>query len=100
MSLSGEKPFWMFGSCREAPRISGRPSRLYGSDRETLPNVREALPEVRKSRKTPWMSGSSLETLPDVREWSGYPSECPGVVWRHCRMSSSGQEAIPDVQQW
>ena len=64
MSLSGRKPFWMFGSCREALRISGRPSWLSGSDWETLPNVREALPDVQKNWKMP----------SDVRECSrGYP---------------------------
>ena len=89
MSLSGRRPFWMFGSCREAPRISRSPSRLFRSDRETLPNVREALPEVRKSLKAPWMSGSGLEALPDVIEWSGCPPECSGVVRRPSRMSSS-----------
>ena len=100
MSLSGERPFWMFGSCREAPRISRRPSRLFRSDRETLPNVWEALPEIRKSRKTPWMSGSGLEALPDVREWSGCPPECPGVVRRPSRMSVCGCETLPDVREW
>ena len=53
------------------------------------------------------MSGNGLEALPDVREWSGDPSECPGVVERHFRMSAMpswisgcGREAIPVVQEW
>ena len=37
----------MSGSSWEAPRMSGRPSRLFGSDRETLPEIREPLPDVR-----------------------------------------------------
>ena len=53
--------------------------------------VREALPDVWKSWKTPWMSGSGLEALPNVREWSGCPLEYLGGVGRSSRMSSSGQ---------
>ena len=37
----------MTGRCRKAPRMSERPSRLSGSDRETLPEVQEPLPDVR-----------------------------------------------------
>ena len=35
MSLSGGRPFWMSGSCRESPRKSGRPSRMSRSGRKT-----------------------------------------------------------------
>ena len=60
------RPSSMSGSGWEALQISGRHSRLSGSDRETLLNVREALPDVQKNRKTP----------SDVRECSGGPSGC------------------------
>ena len=40
MFLSGGKPFWMSGSCREAPRMSG-------NGRETLLDVWEPMPDVR-----------------------------------------------------
>ena len=73
MSLSGRKPFWMFGSCREALRISGRPSRL---------------------------SGSGREALPDVQKWSGGPPGCPGVVGWPSQMFESGRMTIPNVREW
>ena len=55
MSLSFGRPFWMSGSCQEAHWKSGRPSRLFGSH---------------------W------ETLPDVQEWLGGPPGCLGLVGR------------------
>ena len=102
-----------------------RSSRMPSRGREALTDiwewyVREALPDVRKSRKTPWMSESGLETLPYVREWSGDPPVCPGEVGRPswisgtggeacrmsgsgveaCRMSRSGRMAIPNYREW
>ena len=63
----------MSGSCQETfpdlPEwwevfwMSGRPSRLFSSDRLALP---------------------------DVWEWSGGPPGCPGLVVRPCRVSESG----------
>ena len=53
------RPSWM--SLR-----GGRPFRMSGSCRVTLPDVREALPVV--------------------REWSGDPSECSGVVGKPSQM--------------
>ena len=46
------------------------------------------------------MSGSGREALPDVREWSGGPPECPAVVGRPFRMSGSGREALPKVREF
>ena len=54
------------------------------------------------------MFGSGRESLPDVRERSRVPSGCPGVVWRYSqmlvvrmpsRMSGSGRESLPDVPE-
>ena len=44
------------------------------------------------------MFGSSRETLPDVPEWSGGPSGCPVLVGLPFRMSGSGQQSLPDVR--
>ena len=73
--------------------VVGRPSRLFGSGRET-----------------PRMSVCGWETLLDVLEWSGAPPRYPGVVGRPFRMSESGreaprmsvcgQEALPDIQEY
>ena len=60
------------------------------------------------------MSGSPLENLPniwealpDIRKWSGGPTKCPGVVGspsqmseKPSRMSRSDREALSDVQEW
>ena len=43
------------------------------------------------------LSGSDRETLPDVQEWSGDPPGCSGVVGWPTRMSGSGRETLPDV---
>ena len=97
MSLSGESPFWMFGSSQEAPQMSG-------SARETLPDVPEWLrgppgcPRV--VRRPSRMSGNGREALSNIREWSGDPSGCLGVVGRLSRMSGSGLEALPNVREW
>ena len=70
MSVSGRESLsdnqkWS-GGPPECPGVVEMPSRMSVSDRETLPNVREALPDVRKSPKTP----------SDVQEWSGGPPRC------------------------
>ena len=104
MSLSGECPFWMFGSSREAPHMSG-------SARETLPDVPEWLRGPPRCSVAPtgclvvvgWpsrMSESGQEAFPDVREWSGGPSEYPGVVGRPSRMSGRGRKTLQDVWKW
>ena len=59
----------------------GRPSRLSGSDRENLPDVREW------SEMASWMFGSGREILPDDR-----------VVWRPSRMSGCVRESLQDVR--
>ena len=51
---------------------------------------REALPDVRE-----WLVG-----LPDVLQWSGGPPECPEVVERPSRKSSSSRKAFPDDHDW
>ena len=63
------------------PGEVGSPSRMSGSGRESLTDVRER-----------------SETLPDVQDWSGIPSGCPGVVGRPSRMTGSGRDALPDVR--
>ena len=45
------------------------------------------------------MSGSDRETLLDDWEWSGGPTGCPGVVGKPSRMSGSGRDALPDVRK-
>ena len=64
----------MSGSCR-------RPSRMSGTGREALPDVRE------------WWNA-----LQDVRQWSVSTPKCPGVVGSPSRKSRSGQEALPYVR--
>ena len=73
MSLSGGRPFWMSGSCREAfPNVRewsggppgylavvGRPSRMSGSGQKTLPDGPEwweALLDVRQLSRDPSVS--------------------------------------------
>ena len=53
--------------------VVGRPSRMFGSGREALQNV---------------------------REWSGYPPRCLGVVGSPSQMFGSGRDAIQDVREW
>ena len=101
------------------------PSRMSGSGRDALPDVRqlsrgptgcpavvgtpsrlsgsgrEALPNVREwSGCPPGCQGVVGVALPEVREWSGGLPGCSGVVGRTSRMSGSGREALPDVQEF
>ena len=76
MFLRSGRSFQMSGSYCKASRMSG-------SGRETILDVRESLSDVRK------LSGG----LTDVQEWSGGPRECPGVVRRPSQMSKSGRKA-------
>ena len=59
---------------------------MFGSGRESLPDVWKDLPDVRRD-------------LPDVREWLGGPPGCPGLVGRPSRMSGSDRDAIRDVRE-
>ena len=86
MSLSGGRPFCMFGSCREALPI-------FGSGRETLP--------------TDWkwavgpLGGPGVVRSPS--QMSGMvrrPSQMSGSDWETSGMSGSGLEAVPDVREW
>ena len=52
---------------------------MSASGQVTLPNVREA--------------------LPDVWEWSEGPPRCPEVVGKNSKMSGSCQEALLEVQE-
>ena len=119
-----------------SPGVVGTPSQMYGSGWETLPDIRVVEWPSR-------MSGSCREALTDVREWSGGPPGCSGGladvqewwealsdVWKALRMpgvvgspsqmsgsfwkalmdtrlpgrpswmSESGREALMDVQEW
>ena len=80
--------------------VVGRPCRLsgvVGTPSQMFCSCREAL---RMTRRPSQMSRSGWETLADVREWSGGLPGCPGVAVRHSRISRSGREALPDVQEW
>ena len=81
----------------------GRPSRMYGNGRETLPEVRKwskVLPET--------VTGRGTHT--EVLKWSGDPPRDPEELRRHSRMSGSGRkpsrisrtgwETLPDVWNW
>ena len=68
------------------PGVIRRAYRMFGSGRESLPDVWKDLPDVRRD-------------LPDVREWLGGPPGCPGLVGRPSRMSGSGRNALPDVRE-
>ena len=46
------------------------------------------------------MFGSDRETLPNLREWLGGPPGITGVVGRASRMSESGQESLGDLREW
>ena len=52
------------------------------------------------SRRSSRMNGSGREALRDVREWSGGPLGCLGVVEKPSRMSGSGQDALSDDREW
>ena len=62
---------------------------MSGSVRKDLPNVQEALFNVRSGRKA----------LTNVRELSGGISECPGVIERPSWMIGSGRETLPNVRK-
>ena len=71
----------------KCPLVVRRPSRMFMSGREALPDIREAISVV--------------------REWSEGPPGCSGVVGRPFQisrrpfqMSESGREALPDVWEW
>ena len=82
MSLSSGRPFWVSGSCREAPECSGgtpgcpgvigRPSQMYGS---------------------------GLDALQSFWEWSKDTHGCPGMVERPSWITGIGREALPDVRE-
>ena len=99
---------------------------MSGSDRETLPAVREwweAHPTSgvvgspsRKFERPSWRSVNGRDTLPDVPEgWEALldvrqlsggppgcaegPPNCSGVVGWPFRMSGSGRETLPDVRE-
>ena len=65
------------GGLPRCPGMVERPCQMSRSGRETLPDVREALSDVRVLGKPSRMSGSGQETLSDVREWSGALSRRP-----------------------
>ena len=54
-----------------------RPSRMFGSGRKSLPEVREALSNIRVFGRPSRMFESGREAFPDVREWSEGPPKCP-----------------------
>ena len=59
--------------------MSGRPTRMPWSGRETIPDVPEGwedLLEVREALLV--VRESSSEAFPNVREWSGIYPRCPG----------------------
>ena len=56
---------------------------MFGSGREAISEVREALPNVPEGWEDLWMSGR--------------PCRCPGVFGTSSRMSESGWETLPDV---
>ena len=73
-------------SCREACRCPGvveKLSRMFRSDQEALPNIRE------------WLGDPPV--CPGV---VGSTPVCPGMVGRPSQMSGKGQETLPDIQGW
>ena len=86
------------------PEMLGRPSRMSGSCRKTLPEIwkwsgdpPKGLEVVgRLSRR----SGSGRETLPDVWKSSGDPPKGPEVVGRPSQKFGSGRETLPEVWKW
>ena len=98
MSGSVGKPSRMSGRTAGSAGVFRRPSRMSGSGRDTLSDVREwsvgppGCPEVvgwpsRMCERPSRLSGSVRkafpdvwETLSDVWEWSGSSLGCPGVV--------------------
>ena len=101
MSLSGGRPFWIFGSCREAPECSGVvggppkrpvvvgwPSQMSGRGLEALLDVRQLLGGPPRC----------LGAFPVVWHRSGGLPGCPAVVGRPSRMTGSGWLSLPDVR--
>ena len=68
------------GKPPECPGVVGRHSRICGSGRKALPDV--------------------LEALLDIREWSGGPPGCQGMVTKLSRLSGSGRKSLSDVREW
>ena len=90
----------MSGRCREAvpnfrqwfrgppgcPGVVGKPSRKFGRPSRISGSVRKALPDVRKM-------------LSNARECSRGPPRCPGVVGKPSRMCRSVRKDLLDVQE-
>ena len=87
MSGSGGKSSRMSKRLRRCPGVVRRPSQMFGSGWETLPEVQEALSNVRE-----WS-----EALQDIREWSRDSPGFPGVVKWPSQMSGSGRASLPNV---
>ena len=65
------------------PGVVGKPSRMTGSSRETMPEV-----------------GDGCEALPEGREWSGGPTRGPRVVGTPSILAGSGREALLWGREW
>ena len=94
MSASGGMPSWMSGSLHGCPgvfekpsRMSGRTIQMFGRSSRMSVTVQKALPDIR-------------EALLNVRKWSRGSLGCPRVVRRPSRMSGSGRDALSDVREW
>ena len=46
------------------------------------------------------MAGSGRDVLQNVREWLGGSLRYPGVVGRPFQMYGSGRDALPNVREW
>ena len=90
MSLMGGRPARMSVSCWVALLDVRRPSRLFGSGRVALPDIREWSGDPAKCPGVVGVLPECSKELADVREWLGGPLGCPGVVGRPSRMSESG----------
>ena len=88
-----------------------RQSRIFGSGREVLPDVREwsggppgCLGVVRMPSQMSKSGRVALsvvqEALLDVTEWLRGPPGCQRVIGRPAQMSGSDREALPDVHEW
>ena len=73
---------WSGGPLR-CPGVVGRLSRMTGSGREALLDVRDG-----------------RDALLDVRKWPGGPPLSMGVVGRPTRKSVSVREDLLEVQKW
>ena len=74
-------------------RMFGSPYQIFGSDRESLPDVWKWSEDPRGCPGVVWRPSRMLE-------WSGCPPGCSGVVGRPSQMSGSGRETLPDVPEW